>query len=95
MFIYMKEVPEDGVKITTKATVKAVEGDTVVFETEGKTEEVTGVDTVVLATGMQSLDTLSEVLKAKGIETYVIGDAKKVSYMIDATIDAAFLAAKI
>lgn len=95
MFIYMKEVPEDGVKITTKATVKAVEGDTVVFETEGKTEEVTGVDTVVLATGMQSLDTLSEALKAKGIETYVIGDAKKVSYMIDATIDAAFLAAKI
>ncbi len=95
MFVYMKNLPDDGVKICTKATVKAVEDDTVVYETEGKTEEFVGLDTIVLATGMQPLDTLSEALKAKGIETYVIGDAKKVGYMIDATIEAAKLAVTI
>ena len=95
MFIYMKQLPEDGVQICTKAAVKAIEGETVTVDVDGAEQKFDGAETVVLATGMQSLDVLSEALKAKGIETYVIGDAKKVGYMIDATIEAAKLAIEI
>ena len=95
MFIYMKQLPDDGVEIHTKAVVKAIEGETVTVEVDGAEQKFDGAETVVLATGMQSLDVLSEALKAKGIETYVIGDAKKVGYMIDATIEAAKLAIEI
>lgn len=95
MFIYIQDMADSHVDVHTNSRCVEINGGDVSYEHDGKLCTVGGADTVVLATGMKSVDSLSAWLESKGIEHYVIGDAKKVGYMIDATFDAAKVAVTV
>jgi 2,4-dienoyl-CoA reductase (NADPH2) len=81
-----------GVKVITKAKVTAItEAGVQCTDLEGKTQTVPA-DTVVLALGTQSSNTLYEQLQGKVPELYVIGDAKQPRKAMDAIHEAAALA---
>ena len=65
-----------GVAIRPYARLYGTAGDTVYLQhtASGAAMEVTGVDTVVLALGHQSVDDLSASLLAKGMDVRMIGD---------------------
>lgn len=93
--IMIKNLAENNVKVYTEAKCCNIGENSVIFEKEGKTEEIKDVDTVVIATGVKPNDTLSAYLEHNKYEYYVIGDAKKPGYAIDATQQAAELAVQI
>jgi len=68
-------------RIATRALEITEKG--VKVEAEGKVEEIPA-DTIVIAAGSKSLNTLSEVLKKKGIPFRTAGDADQVAQAIDA-----------
>jgi len=84
-----------GVKQITGAQVKEITDDGVVVEKEGKKETVSGIDTVVLAMGIKSVNDLAEKLKGKTAEVYVIGDASQPRMAVDAISEGAEIARKI
>ncbi|MEN8124849.1 MAG: NAD(P)/FAD-dependent oxidoreductase [Bacteroidota bacterium] len=77
----------ENIKIYTKTKVTEIDDNKVFVDTENGQEILTGVDIVVLSTGMKSFNPLEKELKNK-IPTYVIGDAKKVGKAQDAIKDA-------
>ena len=84
-----------GVNIFTSAKVKEILDDGVVFTRNGKEESIRGVNSVILAMGAKSVNDLSEKIKGKVAEVYVIGDAKEPRKALDAIHEAAELARKI
>jgi len=91
----MENLAGNNVELITEATCTEVKGDTVVYQKDGKDVQITGVDTVVLATGTESYDPISAYLTEKGITYYVIGDAEKPSMLVDAIHPAAILGRQI
>ena len=73
-----------GVQMLTEAKVTAIEDDRVIYEKGGNKYAVEGVDTVVLAAGMRSVNELAEELKALGKPVHVVGDANNVSIIMEA-----------
>jgi len=71
----------------TQAKVTAIEDDRVVYEKGGKEYTVEGVDTVVLAAGMESVNELADELKALGKPIHVMGDASNVSIIMEGLAD--------
>ena len=65
-----------GVEIRPYARLYGTAGDTVYLQhtASGAAMEITGVDTVVLALGHQSVDDLSASLLARGVDVRMIGD---------------------
>ncbi len=65
-----------GVEIRPYARLYGTAGDTVYLQhtASGAAIEIAGVDTVVLALGHQSVDDLSDILQAMGVEVHMIGD---------------------
>ena len=47
------------------------------LDKDGEEETIHGMDSVVLALGVESVDKLSEQLKSRVAEVHVIGDAKE------------------
>ncbi|MFZ5925087.1 MAG: FAD-dependent oxidoreductase, partial [Bacillota bacterium] len=64
-----------GVKTVTDAKTTAIGDRDITVEKGGKTETLSGFDTVVLAVGSVPEDTLANQLEGSGIDYYVIGDA--------------------
>ena len=91
----LKRLREDDVKWITSATVKEILDDGVTYEIDGKEESIHGIDTIILAVGAKSVDTLSDRLKGKVAEVYVIGDAKQPRRIVNATYEGAEVARKI
>lgn len=69
--------------MTSTAVEEIKEGSVIVKNANGAVE--IPADTVVLATGSVEENTLAEMLKAKGMPVKLIGDAKKVGIVLDAT----------
>ena len=93
--LLLPRLQEKGVKAVTSATVKEVLEDGVVIERDGREETINGMDFIVLACGAKSVDTLSEALKGKVPEVYVIGDAKQPRKALEAIAEAAEIARQI
>jgi 2-enoate reductase len=73
--VHMEKLLADkGVRILTNATVSEItdEGINIVFK-DGKRDKLKA-DTIVLATGFKSNDVLSEALKGRVPELYIVGD---------------------
>lgn len=87
LFQYLNE---RNVDIYTGATVKEIKETSVVYECNGKLEEYTDVDTVVLALGSVSYNPLEAQLAGKVKKLAVIGDAAKVNQGIEA-IDKGYM----
>jgi 7beta-hydroxy-3-oxochol-24-oyl-CoA 4-desaturase len=72
----IERLHEKGVNILTSATVKEITDDGAVIVRNGHEEVIDGMNQIILACGTKSVDRLSEKLKGKVPEVYVIGDAK-------------------
>ena len=70
-------------------TVESIQEDSVIVTCEGKQETITPVDQVVFAVGMNPRDDLKKILEEKGIRHFVVGDAKGVRRIIEATEEGA------
>ena len=67
----------------TEAKVTAIEDNKVAYEKDGSKYTVEGVDTVVLAAGMESVNELAEELKSLDKPIHVVGDASNVSIIME------------
>ncbi len=83
------------VNILTSAKVKEILDDGVVFTRNGKEEPIRGVNNVILAMGVKSVNELSEEVSDKVGEVYVIGDAKEPRKGIDAIAEGAEVGRRI
>lgn len=86
---------EKGVKVVTLATVKEVLEDGVVVTRDGQEETIGGMDHIILACGAKSVDELSDKIKDKVPEVYVIGDAKEPRKALEAIAEGAEVGRKI
>lgn len=84
-----------GVQIQTGATVQEFFDDGGLIKKDGQEIKLSGFDTIVLAMGTKPVNGLQKELEAKGIETYVIGDAASPRKALEAIEEGARLALKL
>jgi len=79
----------NGVKISTRTSVRSIEGDTVVAfdDASGNERRIAGVDTVVLALGSVADDGLLKELDGEGWETHAIGQCRGPGRMLESALD--------
>lgn len=87
--LLMQRLRGKGVRILTSAKVKEILDDGVLFVRDGQEESIHNVDTIVLALGARAVDHLSEKIRDKVAEVYVIGDAKEPRKVLEATAEGA------
>jgi len=78
MLMLRKAIKDLDMRVYKSAKVCEINEDTVTIERKGKTIVLDEVDTVVVAVGSRSVNTLEEVVTDLGIPVKVIGDSKKV-----------------
>ncbi len=93
--LLMPRLREKGVKAVTSATVKEILEDGVVMTRDGQDETLRGMDYIILAAGAASVDQLSDKIKSKVAEVYVIGDAKQPRKALEAIAEGSEVARKI
>ncbi len=87
-FDLLGEFAAAGVDQRVNATVRAIGRDSVTFEQDGENVTIP-VDTTIMAVGRKSFGAeLGEALREAGYEVKTIGDARKVSKILNATLDA-------
>ncbi len=87
--LLMQRLAARGVKLLTSTKVLEILNDGVKVVQDGREEKICGMDQIVLALGAKPIEDLSEKLKGKLPEVYVIGDAKKPRSLVDATAEGA------
>ncbi len=78
-----------GCQMLFNTTVQRIEPDGVVVVCNGEEQMLAPVDQVVIATGATPNDSLKQVLDARGIRHYVIGDAAGVRRIVEAVEEGA------
>jgi NADH dehydrogenase FAD-containing subunit len=91
----MERLREKQVTIMLKAKAKEIVDDGVLFTRDGQDVSVQDAEYVILATGAKSVNHLSEAVKDKVAEVYVIGDARNPATALQATSDAAWAGREI
>jgi NAD(H)-dependent 7beta-hydroxy-3-oxo-delta4-cholenoic acid oxidoreductase len=91
----MHRLGQYGVKVITGAKVEAITDYGVLVDIGGQQQMVNGFSSIVLALGSKPTDELARELKDVVKELYVVGDAKQVARVVDATAQAAEVALKI
>ena len=94
-FFLRKRMKEKGIKILTSTTVEEIADDGVRVKSGEGSQLLGPVDTVVLATGAESVNELEPAVKDMVPEVYVIGDACKPGKILAAVEQAADLARKL
>jgi NADPH-dependent 2,4-dienoyl-CoA reductase/sulfur reductase-like enzyme len=74
------------------AQVERIEGQAVIVDIDGQEETIAPVDQVVLAVGMRPREELKAAFEVKGIPHRVVGDAREVRRIIEATEEGAMAA---
>ncbi|MBT4519076.1 MAG: FAD-dependent oxidoreductase [Halieaceae bacterium] len=94
--LVMQRLVSKGVQMINGATVNEILDDGVIYTNgDGNKETIRGVEYIILAMGSSPHDKLSAALQNTTAEVHVIGDAKKVARILEATSAAAELASKI
>jgi len=76
-WVLLKELQMRGVKLITRATLKEIAADHIIYtDAQGNDVSMTA-DTVVLAMGSRPENSLAKSLESTGVEVRVIGDARK------------------
>jgi 2,4-dienoyl-CoA reductase-like NADH-dependent reductase (Old Yellow Enzyme family)/thioredoxin reductase len=91
----LSRLSQFGARIITSATVKEITDDGVVVVRDGEEETIDGMDSVVLAMGVEAFDPLSERLEGRAAEVYVIGDAKEPRNALEAVGEGAQVGMRI
>ena len=94
-YFLRRRLEEYGVQIETKTSVIEFLEDGALVNRGGKELRLEGFDTIVLALGTQSVNSLKEQLEKKISELYVIGDALAPRLAINAIEEGARVALKI
>lgn len=87
----MERLISKGCRMISGAEVTGASENTVRYRKDGREYLLEGVDTVVVAVGLESDCSLKDVLEKKQIPYHVIGDAKSVRRITDAMMDAQLL----
>lgn len=90
----ISELRKEGVKMLTEVNVKEVRDGSVIAEIKGE-EKIFEADTIVIATGVKSINKIAEELKDVVSELYIIGDANKPRDALSAVREGAEVAMKI
>lgn len=93
--LLLPRLQEKGVKVIASATVREVLEDGVVIIRDGQEEAIRGMKYIILACGTRPVDELSQKIKDKVAEVYVIGDAKKPRKALEAIAEGSELGGKI
>lgn len=93
--LLVQRLREKGVKCITSATVNEILEDGVVITRDGQEDTIQGMDHIILACGVKSVDDLSERIGDKVPEVYVIGDAKEPRRALEAIAEGMEVALKI
>jgi 2,4-dienoyl-CoA reductase-like NADH-dependent reductase (Old Yellow Enzyme family)/thioredoxin reductase len=80
---------EAGCRLLFNTTVKKIEESSVTIFMEGREQILSPVDQVIIAVGLKPKDELKEILKAKKIRHFIIGDALQPRRIIEATEEGA------
>jgi NADPH-dependent 2,4-dienoyl-CoA reductase/sulfur reductase-like enzyme len=91
----MHRLDRVGVKLITGARVEAITDCGVVVRIDGLNQLMEGFTSYVLAMGSESDDKLAQELSGTVKELYVVGDARQVARIADATAQAAEVALQI
>lgn len=94
-YFLFERLKKYGVAVVTGAKVEELLDDGVVYEKEGKKEQLQGFDSVIIALGAKAYNPLEAEIKDKVAEIYVLGDAVKARRAIDAIAEAAAIAVKL
>ncbi|MCJ7515833.1 MAG: FAD-dependent oxidoreductase, partial [Dehalococcoidia bacterium] len=94
-YFLRRRMAEKGIKILTSTTVEEIVDGGVRVKTGEASQLLSPVDTVVLATGAESVNELEPKVKDMVPEVYVIGDAAKPGKIMAAVEQAAELARKL
>ncbi|HEX7364565.1 MAG TPA: NAD(P)/FAD-dependent oxidoreductase [Dehalococcoidia bacterium] len=94
-YFLRRRMAEKGIKILTSTTVEEITDDGVSVKSGEGSQLLSPVDTVVLATGAESLNELEAKVKDTVPEVYVIGDAAKPGKIMAAVEQAADLARQL
>ena len=84
-----KRLKNGGCRLLLNTRVERIEDNAVITRTGEKRERLTPVDQVVVAVGMKPQSSLKRILEEGGIEHHVIGDAKSIRRIIEATDEGA------
>jgi len=87
--LLMQNLREAGVNIITSAKVKEILDDGVIIEKDGEELPLRSIDRIVLAMGARSYDPLSDHIRNKVKEVYVVGDAGKPCRALEAIAEGA------
>jgi NADH dehydrogenase FAD-containing subunit len=93
--VLMDRLREKRVEIMLKSKADEIVDGGVLFTKDSQEVSVQGAEYVVLATGAESVNTLSEAVKDKVAKVYVIGDARNPATALQATADAAWAGREI
>ncbi len=80
----MHSLTKTQIKILTSRTIKEITGNGVVVEHEGERETIEGIDTIVLAMGVVSINSLADEIKDMVSKVHVIGDADNTGNALNA-----------
>jgi len=94
-YFLLQRLKEYGVQVETGAKVKEFLEDGVIAEKNGQQIHLVGFDTIALAMGVKSVNTLKKKLEGKIAELYIIGDAVTPRKAIDAIEEGARVALKL
>ena len=94
-YFLMQRLKEYGVQIETETSIVELLDDGAVVNKNGTVSRLGGFNTIVLALGTKSVDSLKNQLEKKVSELYVIGDALAPRQAIDAIEEGARVALKI
>lgn len=93
--LLMDRLAEKRVDIRLNSRADEIVEGGVLFTEDGQEVSIQGAEYVILATGAKSHNTLSEAVKDKVAEVYVIGDARNPANALQATADAAWAAREV
>ena len=94
-YFLLQRLRDYGVRIETGAEVVEFLNDGAIIRKNGKTSELRGFNTIVLAMGTKTVDHLKKELEEKVPELYVIGDALEPRQAIEAIEEGARVALRI
>ena len=80
---------EAGCRLLFNATVKKIEESSVTVLIEARKQVLSPIDQVIIAVGLKSREDLKEILQAKKIRHFIIGDALQPRRIIEATEEGA------
>jgi NADH dehydrogenase FAD-containing subunit len=83
---------EAGCQLLFNTTVKKIEESSVTILIGGREQILSPVDQVIMAVGLKPNDELKEILQAKKIRHFIIGDALQPRRIIEATEEGARVA---